>query len=41
MKKTLSIVLSVLLLLSLTACGLPVTRPIPTTPTEGGNTHEA
>ena len=27
--------------LSLTASTLPVTRPIPTTPTEGGATHEA
>ena len=27
--------------LSLTASTLPVTRPTPTTPTEGGNTHEA
>jgi hypothetical protein len=27
--------------LSLTACGPPVTRPTPTTPTEGGDTHEA
>jgi hypothetical protein len=27
--------------LYLTACGLPVTRPTPTTPTVGGDTHEA
>jgi hypothetical protein len=27
--------------LSLTASTLPVTRPTPTTPTEGGDTHEA